>query len=106
MRSFSTAARISKLSPFPNATVPTLSGGGPKPTARLEWAKRHTAAGVGRMTDLSLTAGKGAYVLTDNNEVLLDFATGIGTVILGHAHPDVVKVRMLDLGLVFFQIPF
>jgi 4-aminobutyrate aminotransferase len=43
------------------------------------------------MTDLSMSQGKGAYVLTDNNEVLLDFATGIGTVILGHAHPDVVR---------------
>jgi hypothetical protein len=67
MRRFSTAtaARITQLSPFPGATVPSLAAGGPKPTPRLHFALRHTAAGVGRMTDLSLTAGKGAYVLTD-----------------------------------------
>ncbi len=75
MRCFSSSnrsvvQRLSLMSPFPQASVPTITSGGPKQTPRLEFAKRHTAAGVGRMTDLAMTAGKGAFVLTDNNEGL------------------------------------
>lgn len=71
-----------------------------KATPRLEWAKRHTAAGVGRMTDLALVQGKGSFVLSDQNEVFLDFATGIGTCILGHAHPRVAEAVAKQASLI------
>ena len=78
--------------------APTLESGGPKATSKLDFAIKHTAPGVGRMTDLCIVEGKGSFVKTDNNEVLLDFATGIGTVILGHSHPKVVSAVQEQAG--------
>ena len=85
------AKKLEALSPWKGATAPTILDGGPRATPRLQEAIKHTAPGVGRMTDLNIVKGKGSFLLTDENQVLLDFASGIGVTNLGHAQPDVVK---------------
>nr|WP_037257124.1 aspartate aminotransferase family protein [Rhodovibrio salinarum] len=41
--------------------------------------------------DLSFEAGEGPYLVTDQGQRYLDFASGIATTNLGHAHPHLVK---------------
>ena len=53
-------------------------------------AKSNIARGIGRLTDLVFTSGKGSYVQTTCGQTLLDFTTGIGVVNTGHCHPRVV----------------
>eukprot|EP00986_Skeletonema_menzelii_P002965 scaffold860_cov141-Skeletonema_menzelii.AAC.1 len=53
-------------------------------------SKTNIARGIGRLTDLVFTSGKGSYVQTTCGRNLLDFTTGIGVVNTGHCHPRVV----------------
>jgi len=59
--------------------------------------KSHIARGVGRLTDLVFTGGKGSYVQTSCGKSLLDFTTGIGVVNTGHSHPRVVAAAKEQL---------
>eukprot|EP00051_Salpingoeca_urceolata_P011499 m.142669 g.142669 ORF g.142669 m.142669 type:complete len:424 (-) comp17144_c0_seq7:70-1341(-) len=52
---------------------------------------KHLVPGVGRMTSLVLSKGKGSWVWTDSGRKLLDFTCGIGVTNTGHSHPRVVK---------------
>lgn len=58
---------------------------------KLPSAKSQIARGVGRMSDLIFTSGKGSYVYTSCGIRLLDFTTGIGVVNCGHSHPRIVE---------------
>eukprot|EP00927_Polykrikos_kofoidii_P060301 TRINITY_DN55312_c0_g1_i1.p1 TRINITY_DN55312_c0_g1~~TRINITY_DN55312_c0_g1_i1.p1 ORF type:complete len:470 (+),score=73.43 TRINITY_DN55312_c0_g1_i1:66-1475(+) len=49
----------------------------------------HIGAGIGRMSNMVLERGEGAWVWTTTGEKYLDFATGIGVTSLGHCHPKV-----------------
>lgn len=51
---------------------------------------RNLSPGIGRLTDMVVTGGKGSYFWTDQGEKFLDFATGIGVTNTGHCHPKVV----------------
>lgn len=59
--------------------------------------KSHIARGIGRLTDLVFTSGKGSYVETSCGKRLLDFTTGIGVVNTGHCHPRVVAAAKKQL---------
>lgn len=59
--------------------------------------KGHIARGIGRLTDLVFTSGKGSYVQTSCGKSLLDFTTGIGVVNTGHSHPRVVAAAREQL---------
>lgn len=59
--------------------------------------KNHIARGVGRLTDLVFTGGKGSHVQTSCGKNLLDFTTGIGVVNTGHCHPRVVAAAKEQL---------
>lgn len=59
--------------------------------------KGHIARGVGRLTDLVFTSGKGSYVETSCGRRLLDFTTGIGVVNTGHSHPRIVAAAKAQL---------
>ena len=41
--------------------------------------------------DIAFERGEGAYLYSTNGEKYLDFATGIATNSLGHAHPHLVQ---------------
>jgi 4-aminobutyrate aminotransferase len=51
----------------------------------------HLSPVWGRITDLVVERGEGAYVYTTTNEQYLDFSSGIGVTNVGHSHPSVVK---------------
>mgnify|MGYP002713364080 CR=1 FL=1 len=53
--------------------------------ARVEFAGRHLAAGVGRMSKLIIERGQGTYVWTVEGKKLLDFTTGIGVTSTGES---------------------
>jgi len=59
--------------------------------------KGHIARGVGRLTDLVFTRGRGSYVETSCGKTFLDFTTGIGVVGTGHSHPRVVAAAKEQL---------
>lgn len=46
-------------------------------------------AGIGRLSNMVLERGKGAWVWTTDGQRYLDLATGIGVLNLGHCHPKV-----------------
>ncbi|KAF0684408.1 Aste57867_23643 [Aphanomyces stellatus] len=52
--------------------------------------KAAIAKGVGRLTDMVLTKGKGSFVWNTEGQKFLDFTCGIGVTNLGHCHPRVV----------------
>jgi len=52
---------------------------------------RHVAAVSYRYTDLTIDHGQGSYLWDVNGRRYLDFACGIATTNLGHAHPRVVE---------------
>lgn len=51
----------------------------------------HLARGVGRMSEIVMQRGKGAWVWTVEGQKLLDFTSGIAVTNLGHCHPQVVE---------------
>ncbi|KAG6576591.1 4-aminobutyrate transaminase [Phytophthora cinnamomi] len=53
-------------------------------------AKQHLAKGIGRMSDMVMTKGKGSWIWTSDNRKLLDFTSGIAVTSVGHSHPKVV----------------
>ncbi|KAG1710735.1 hypothetical protein DVH05_013460 [Phytophthora capsici] len=53
-------------------------------------AKQHLAKGIGRMSDMIMTKGKGSWIWTADNRKLLDFTSGIAVTSVGHSHPKVV----------------
>jgi len=59
--------------------------------------KNTIARGIGRLTDLVFTSGKGSYVQTTCGKNLLDFTTGIGVVNTGHSHPRVIAAAKEQL---------
>jgi len=59
--------------------------------------KHHIARGVGRLTGLVFTSGKGSYVQTQCGKTLLDFTTGIGVLNTGHSHPRVIAAAKEQL---------
>ncbi|CEG37783.1 4-aminobutyrate transaminase [Plasmopara halstedii] len=52
--------------------------------------KHHLAKGIGRMSDMIMTKGKGTWIWTSDNRKLLDFTSGIAVTSVGHSHPKVV----------------
>jgi acetylornithine/N-succinyldiaminopimelate aminotransferase len=51
--------------------------------------------------DLSFEAGEGPYLITDQGDRYLDFASGIATTNLGHAHPHLVRALQEQAGKVW-----
>lgn len=49
------------------------------------------ARGIGRLTNLTFTHGKGTQVYTSCGLQLLDFTTGIGVLNTGHSHSRIVS---------------
>ena len=48
--------------------------------------------------DIAFDYGEGSYLYTAAGERYLDFATGIATNSLGHAHPHLVKKHQVQAG--------
>lgn len=57
----------------------------------VEFAVKHLANGVSRMSKHIIERGQGTYVWTVEGKKLLDFTSGIGVTNTGHCHPKVVK---------------
>ena len=53
-------------------------------------ARQHLARGVGRMSEMVMTRGRGSWIWTADDRKLLDFTSGIAVTNLGHCHPRVV----------------
>lgn len=53
--------------------------------------KHQLFRGVGRLSDLTFTHGKGTFLKTACGRSLLDFASGIGVTNTGHCHPKVIE---------------
>lgn len=51
--------------------------------------KQNIARGIGRLSDMVLSKGKGSFVWNTQGQKLLDFTCGIGVTNLGHCHPKV-----------------
>jgi len=64
---------------------------GPKSLALMEERKKHVARGPFHSTPIFIERAHGAHVWDVDGNKLLDFASGIGVVNVGHTHPDVVK---------------
>ncbi|MFV9507676.1 MAG: aspartate aminotransferase family protein [Oscillochloridaceae bacterium umkhey_bin13] len=63
----------------------------PGPRSRELVARREAAvvAGLGKATNLAVTAASGALVTDVDGNTLLDFVSGIGTLAVGHCPPEV-----------------
>ncbi len=74
----------------------------PKPTDQnADWRRReqrHVARVSYRYTDLTIARGQGSYLWDMNGRRYLDFACGIATTNLGHAHPRVVEAIQRQAG--------
>jgi len=78
---------------------------GPDRLSGPEFAKRHVAPGIGRLTELNLVEGKGSWVWDDKGDKYLDFTCGIGVTNLGHCHPKVTRAVAEQAGkLVHAQV--
>ncbi|CCI49056.1 unnamed protein product [Albugo candida] len=53
--------------------------------------KEHLARGIGRMSEMIMTKGKGSWIWNSENKKFLDFTSGIAVTNLGHCHPAVTK---------------
>uniref|UniRef100_K3WGZ0 4-aminobutyrate transaminase n=1 Tax=Globisporangium ultimum (strain ATCC 200006 / CBS 805.95 / DAOM BR144) TaxID=431595 RepID=K3WGZ0_GLOUD len=53
--------------------------------------KQHLARGIGRMSEMVMKKGKGAWIWTADDRKLLDLTSGIAVTSVGHCHPRVVK---------------
>jgi 4-aminobutyrate aminotransferase/(S)-3-amino-2-methylpropionate transaminase len=62
---------------------------GPKSRALLERRKRSVMPGIGTMAGIFVASGEGARVTDVDGNTFLDFASGIGVLAVGHAHPKV-----------------
>jgi 4-aminobutyrate aminotransferase len=51
----------------------------------------HLFRGVGRLSNLTFTTGKGSFLNTVCGRSLLDFTSGIGVTNTGHCHPKIVE---------------
>ncbi|EQC34534.1 hypothetical protein SDRG_07861 [Saprolegnia diclina VS20] len=51
--------------------------------------KQNIARGIGRLSNMVLSKGKGSFVWNTEGQKLLDFTCGIGVTNLGHCHPKV-----------------
>ncbi|MED5266889.1 MAG: aminotransferase class III-fold pyridoxal phosphate-dependent enzyme, partial [Candidatus Neomarinimicrobiota bacterium] len=59
----------------------------------LELAKRRSnsvAQGHGTVCNVYIVKGEGSILTDVDNNVFIDFAGGIGTINVGHAHPKVI----------------
>jgi 4-aminobutyrate aminotransferase len=79
-----------------------------------EWRQReqrHVARVSYRYTELTIDHGQGSYVWDANGRRYLDFACGIATTSLGHAHPRVVEAvqrqveRLMHVSVVASHTP-
>lgn len=60
----------------------------------MSWIKRYEASigsTLARLNDVVAVRGEGSWIVADDKRRYLDFACGIATTSLGHAHPAVVK---------------
>ncbi len=62
---------------------------GPKSRALVERRKQAVMPGIGTATPLFIASAKGASVTDVDGNTFLDFASGIGVLAVGHAHPKV-----------------
>ena len=63
---------------------------GPRSRALMERRRAAVPAGLGHSTPVFVASASGARVTDVDGNRLLDFAGGIGTMNMGHAHPAVV----------------
>jgi 4-aminobutyrate aminotransferase / (S)-3-amino-2-methylpropionate transaminase / 5-aminovalerate transaminase len=72
----------------------------PGPRSRALMARREAAVarGVAHSVPVFLESASGALVTDVDGNVLIDFAGGIGTLNVGHCHPDVVAAAREQLG--------
>lgn len=72
----------------------------PGPRSRALMARRRQAvpAGLGHSTPVFVERASGARVIDVDGNALLDFAGGIGTLNVGHAHPAVVAAVREQVG--------
>ncbi|PRP73501.1 hypothetical protein PROFUN_02510 [Planoprotostelium fungivorum] len=61
------------------------------PISDLEYAQKHLSPGVGKMTNLEIEKGRGAWVWTTDGKKYLDLTSGIGVTNTGHCHPKIVQ---------------
>jgi 4-aminobutyrate aminotransferase/(S)-3-amino-2-methylpropionate transaminase len=80
-------------------TVEAQEWPGPNSRALLEARRRHVARGVSAATPLFVDSGHGAHLTDVDGREYLDFAAGIGTLAVGHAHPKVVAAVQRQAGL-------
>ena len=70
---------------------------GPRSRALMERRKAAVAAPLGHSTPIFVERAHGARVTDVDGNRLLDFAGGIGTLNVGHTHPDVVAAAKAQL---------
>ena len=70
---------------------------GPRSRALLERRRAAVSAALGHSTPVFVARGSGARVFDVDDNALLDFAGGIGTLNVGHAQPDVVRAAREQL---------
>ena len=72
----------------------------PGPRSRELMARRDMAVarGVGYSVPVFVESASGALVTDVDGNVLIDFAGGIGTMNVGHCHPEVVAAAQAQLG--------
>lgn len=66
-------------------------------TALLQRRDAVLPRGVARLNDVTAASAKGATITDHDGRDFIDFATGIGVMVLGHSHPDVVKATQAAL---------
>ncbi len=64
---------------------------GPKSKALMERRRAAVMAGIGTAMPIFVQSGHGAQVTDVDGNTFIDFASGIGVLAVGHAHPKVVK---------------
>jgi len=63
---------------------------GPRSLAMNELRKRNVPKGISNAAPFAIEAGKGALIKDIDGNVYIDFSSGISTLNVGHAHPEVV----------------
>jgi 4-aminobutyrate aminotransferase/(S)-3-amino-2-methylpropionate transaminase len=63
---------------------------GPRSREILLRREQSMTRGIGKLTPIAVKRGRGALVEDVDGNTLIDFAGGIGTLAIGHNHPDVV----------------
>ncbi len=69
----------------------------PQHSALLQRRDAVLPRGVARLNDVVATRARGAIVTDHDGRELIDFATGIGVMVLGHGHPEVIAATKAQL---------